>query len=156
MVGAILKIRKWVGWKKLFRRCGIWAEICSLYFTQVYKWVYESEGGSAWVRGERTFLAEQTHVQMFTVGEGQWGGEAEMRSVLRSTSSINLTLAITFIQITVAQTLTSPFISIISNTAWLHYHILSGLTIHYWGTLVGKFLHLVTLGNVTICTKFVN
>lgn len=47
-----------------------------------------------------------------------------------------------------SQTLTSPFVSTVSNT--------SHFVRTYWYIFAGKCLHLVTLGNVTISTKFVN
>lgn len=37
-------------------------------------------------------------------------------------------------------TLTFPFVPMTSNTAWLHHHILSGLTVHYWCIPIGTSL----------------
>lgn len=55
-----------------------------------------------------------------------------------------------------SQTPTSPFISTTFNTAWRHYRVLSGLAIHSLTHPCWKIPHFVTLGNVTICTEFLN
>lgn len=86
---TLAKVTIWGRWRRLFRPFDIRAEICSLELTWFYKWVYESEGGSVWGSGQRTFLAEQTHVQrsgdpmgMQSAGPEEWrniqcGGRTE-------------------------------------------------------------------------------
>lgn len=84
MVGTTWKIKKSESWRKFFRCSGIWADLYSLQFTQLYKWVHESEGGESvrW-RGEDICSRADTYTKIWGTKKQaeQWDWRMENCSV---------------------------------------------------------------------------
>lgn len=143
------------------------SELRFLVYSLVYSFINEFMevrvgGRSAQVTGDRTSVAEQTHAGRFgehMPGRGmkEWNTQQKDRSTRKGQQrwdlfSVALPAAF-WLWDELANlgdpinshdgdfhTLTSPFVSPTSKTAWLHYHILSGVTIHllvhsYWEIL---------------------